>query len=122
MNKRFICIRCPKGCIIDVEYEGNIIKSINGNTCFRGKEYVEEEILAPKRIVTSTVKINGAIYNVMPVTTSKPIDYNKIFDLMKLLNDIVLDAPVNMNDIVVKNVLNTGVDIIATRSMDKIKR
>ena len=117
MTKQFICIRCPKGCIIDTVYEGTDIKSIVGNTCPRGKEYVTEELTCPKRMVTSTVKVVGGIHEVVSVATDKPINKNLVFKLMDELKTISVASPCKMGDIIIPNVLDTDVNIIVTRSI-----
>lgn len=120
MTKQFICIRCPKGCIINTEYEGNEIKEINGNSCVRGKEYVTEELTCPKRMVTSTVAVKNGIHKVISVATDKAIAKEKVNELMNVLKDIEVEAPVNLNDLIIAEVLGTDVNIIATRSMKKM--
>lgn len=117
MNKEFICIRCPKGCIINVELDGTEIISMQGQTCNRGKEYVSEEITLPKRMVTSTVRIVDASYNVLPVVTDKPIEKKYVFELMGLLKDYECCAPVKEKDVLLEHVLGTDVNIIASRDM-----
>lgn len=118
MHKQLICINCPKGCIIDVNYDTNKIIDIQGNSCPQGAKYVESEIFHPTRMLTSTVRINNGIHNMLSVQTDKPIPKDMIFPIMKELKKVKVDAPIHINDIIIENVLNTGVNIIATRSME----
>ena len=119
MYKQFICIRCPKGCIIDTEFdeETKELTSIKGNSCPRGKEYVIGELTCPKRPLTTTLKIEGAINNVIPVMSSCEIDKGLMFDVMRELSKVVVHSPVKRGDVLVKNVLNTGADMIAQTNM-----
>ena len=113
--KEFICIECPKGCRLSIDENLNV----TGNTCNRGKVYAINEVTCPKRIVTSTVVINSKIVSRMPVMTEHEIPKEKMFDIIKALDEVRLEVPVKCRDIVIENVCNTGVNIIATRSLDK---
>ncbi len=113
--KELICIVCPKGCHLTVDEENGY--AVSGNHCPRGEEYGKNEVIAPKRTITSTVKINGGLYPRMPVKTDKPIPKELIFDAMKLLDAVELTAPVNVGDVVIENVLGTGTNFVATRNM-----
>jgi len=118
MNKKFICIICPVGCEIEVEYDSEKIKKITGNSCEKGKEYIVEEIYNPKRVLTTTVKIKNGEMPLVSVKTSKPIPKDLIFKSMDELAEIKVSAPIKIGDIIIKNLLNTGADVIATKKVD----
>lgn len=118
MNKEMICIVCPMSCHLNVKMENHQITEITGNSCPRGAKYAKEELLEPKRIVTSTVVLKNARLTRLPVSTSAPIPKNKIKDVMKQINKLKVKAPVKRNDILIENVCRTGVSIIATRSFE----
>lgn len=120
MENNITCIVCPIGCRMKVTKleDGNY--SVEGNTCKRGEKYGVEEMTAPKRVVTTTVKIKEGILNLLPVKTKEPIPKELIFDLMEFLDDIEVNAPIKVGDIIVENILNTGVNIVASRNMDKV--
>ena len=109
-----ICICCPKGCHLCVDEEN---KAVSGNSCPRGKEYGLNEVINPTRILTSTVKITGGALNRLPVKTNKPIPKGMIFEVMNELIKCEVSSPINRGDIIIKNVLGTGSDIIACRSL-----
>lgn len=113
--KELICIMCPKGCHLKIDEQ----KNVTGNQCIRGKKYAIDEITAPKRIVTSTVKIKSEITNRLPVITDKEIDKEKMFAVIQALNDITLLPPIYLHDIIIENILDSGVNIIATRTIKK---
>lgn len=118
MEKReFVCIGCPLGCNVTAETEGKEIKSITGNTCSRGADYVTKELTDPRRIVTSLVRVEGGELPVVSVKTKADIPKDKIMDCIRLLKDIELHAPVRMGDVVAGDVCGSGVDVIATRSV-----
>jgi len=118
--KKIICTRCPQGCEIHVRLNDTEIESIEGNLCKLGKDYSKTEIIAPKRVVTSTVKVFNGVYPLVPVWTSEPIPKDKIFDLMNELRKIQLTAPVKINQIILQNIFGLGIDVIASRPADVI--
>lgn len=117
MKRELICIVCPKGCRLTVSGEGEL--SVTGNSCPRGVDYGIKEVTCPTRVITSTVKVTGGIHNCLPVKTSADIPKTKIWECMEVINGICVEAPVAMGDVLVRNVLDTGVDIIATRDLLK---
>lgn len=116
-KKEFICIVCPIGCTVEAEFEGKEILKIIGNKCIKGKEFVTYELLEPKRVLTTTVKVKEGEIKLLPVKTDGVIPKEILFDAMKEIRKIEVLAPIQMNDIIVKNFLNTGVNLIATRSV-----
>lgn len=119
-RKEFVCIGCPLGCNVTVETEGKDIKSITGNTCPRGADYVTKELTDPRRIVTSLVRVNGGELPVVSVKTAADIPKDKIGECVKALKEIVLEAPVRIGDVVAENVCGTGVNMVATKNIEKI--
>ncbi len=115
--KEFICISCPMGCHLSVDDsdKSNII--VTGNTCPRGKIYGINEVTRPKRMVTSSVEVIDGIDLVVSVKTKEAIDKKLIFDVLNELKKIKVKAPVKIGDVIIENVLNTGVDIVSTRNV-----
>ena len=117
MEKReLICIGCPMGCPLTVEMNGTEVVSVTGNTCPRGDAYARKEVTNPTRIVTSTVKVEGGKVDMVSVKTKEDIPKGKIFDCVKALKGITVEAPVHIGDVILKDVAGTGVDIIATKN------
>ena len=113
-----VCINCPKGCHLIVEdVNGQII--VTGNTCERGKQYAIDELTHPLRTLTTTVGIISSQYERLPVITSNKIPKEKMFEVMAALKDTKTKAPIKMGDVIVKNILDLGVDIIASKSISK---
>ncbi len=119
--KDLVCIVCPVGCRLTIEQDETAEQGykITGNQCKRGVAYAIEEMTHPTRMVPTTVKIEGAFLNRLPVRTDKPIDKKLIFKAMEVINSFSIEAPVKMGDVLIKNILGTDVNIIATRSMNK---
>ena len=114
MDKELICICCPKGCHLKVDREA---KSVSGNGCSRGLEYGINEVTNPVRVITSTVKVKNGELPVVPVKTNKPIPKGLNFKCMEEINKSEVNAPVKIGQVIIKNVLGTGADIVATRNV-----
>jgi len=117
MRKHFTCVICPLGCEIDVEEEKGSIVALSGNRCARGKEFVIQELKEPLRVLTTTVRIKGAEFNMLPVRIDKPIPKRLIPKVMEDIAKIEVNAPVKMYDTIIENIAGTGINLIATRSM-----
>jgi CxxC motif-containing protein len=113
--KNITCIVCPKGCKLFVNEKNNF--EVSGNLCSRGAVYGKNEVQNPMREVSSTVLISGAHIAMLPVKTNGEIPKNLVCQAVMQLNNVCIKAPVNMGDVVLKNVLNTGVDFVASRSL-----
>jgi CxxC motif-containing protein len=118
-KRHFVCVVCPIGCEIDVVHDGSKIISMEGNKCEKSEEFVNQELVEPMRIVTTTVRIQGSRWPVIPVRTDKAVPKRLFPRIMRQLRRIKLQAPVDMLDVVVRHVLGTGANIIATRTMPR---
>ena len=113
--KNLICIVCPKGCHLQVDEDNGY--AVTGNSCPRGAEYGKTELLHPTRVLTSTVRVEGGLHRRLPVKTAAPIPKELMFEAMEALNRVTLTAPVTVGQVVISNLLGTGVDVVATRDM-----
>ena len=110
------CVECPLGCDITVELENGKVLSVTGNTCPRGKAYAENEVVCPKRVLTSTVRAENGL--MVSVKTNQPILKQKTFEVMQIVNKIVCKLPVKIGDVIVENICD-GVSLVATCNMKK---
>ena len=118
MEKRnLICIGCPMGCPLVVTMDHGEVVSVEENTCKRGAVYGKKEVTNPTRIVTSTVRVSGGSIPVVSVKTREDIPKEKIFDCIKALKEIEVAAPVNIGDVILRDVAGTGVDVVATKNI-----
>lgn len=85
-----ICIVCPKGCRLTVD-ENTL--AVTGNGCPRGAEYGKNELTHPVRVVTSTVRVEGADICRCPVKTAGSVPKEKMFAVMDALDGVCLHAP-----------------------------
>ncbi len=116
MKRDLICVACPLGCPITVEYEGTKVFSVTGNTCKRGDAYARTEVVNPTRSLATSVKVNGGVHPVVPVRSSQPVPKSMMFECMKVINAASVDAPVRIGQVIIPNILDTGADIIATNN------
>ena len=110
-----ICITCPKGCHLSVDEDNGY--TVTGNACPRGAVYGKNELLHPVRVVTSTVRIDGAMHPRLPVKTDRPLPKEKMFDCMALIDSITVQAPVKVGQVLAADILGTDVNIVAAKSM-----
>lgn len=118
-KKRFTCVICPIGCDIDVELPVSDEVPMEGNKCEKGKEFVLQELEEPMRTLTTTVRIDGAKWAMLPVRTDGPIPKRLLFKVIDELSDIELQAPVKLSDVIVVDIAGTGANMVATRSMNR---
>ena len=70
-------------------------------------------------VLTTLVRVKGSnLFNVVPVKSSKPINKKVWIECSKALSRIHVGPPLKIGDIVCKNILNTGVDIICTKNIE----
>lgn len=117
-----ICISCPIGCRLTVSWEDKEELSdediaVQGNKCVRGKEYGQEEILAPKRVVTATCAIRSEMTLRVPVKTNRPLIKRHINGLLEEVYQMNLEPPIGIGDVIISNIAGTEVDLVATRSI-----
>lgn len=118
-----ICIGCPMGCALTVEMEGKKICSIEGYTCERGRAYAEKEVTSPTRIVTSTVRVEGSgKTGMVPVKTQSDIPKEKVFECVKALKNVTVQAPVFIGEVILENVAETGVAVVASGAWPPVQK
>lgn len=114
MTKKMVCIECPLGCVLEVDIGSEPIK-ITNNKCPKGENYAISEIENPQRILTSSVLTQDLSLKIVPVKTDRPIPKKDLLKAMEEIKKIRLKKPVAVGDIVMKNFLGLGVNLVATR-------
>ena len=118
-KREFVCIVCPVGCHLTVDFDERGEVTVSGNKCPRGETYAREEVLAPKRTVPATARVNGAVHRRVPVKTDGPLPVEHIDELLDRVYDLSLDPPVRLGDILIENVRETGINLVATRTVEE---
>ncbi len=114
------CIICPTGCIIQVKKDDKGELTYEGYTCKRGLEYAEQEYLAPKRVLTTTIRVENGFLPLIPVRSNVPILKNRLRDVLNDIATTIVNAPIKMGDILIENVVGLDASIIASRDLIKI--
>ena len=117
--KKMICIECPKGCDLTIDIEGCRVIKVTGNQCPKGEKYAISEIENPVRVLTSTVLADGLSLKMIPVRTNKPIHKSKMAEAMSEIKKIKIDKPVKAGDIVLRDLLGLGIELVSTRDAGK---
>lgn len=117
MEQTITCISCPVGCRMTVVIQDGQFVSVTGNTCKRGEAYARQECIAPQRMVTAVIPVQGAAMP-LSVKTRTPIPKEKISACMQALSALAITAPVRAGEVVLPDVCGTGVDIIATKTVE----
>lgn len=115
--RQLTCIQCPRGCQVEVQLDKGEVKAVAGNSCKRGDAYARKEVVNPTRIVTSTVCVEGGIYERVPVKTLRDVPKDLVFDIMDVVNKVHVKAPVRAGDILVEDICGTGVSLVTTANV-----
>ncbi len=113
------CIVCPTGCKVRVVKEETRVIEVSGNTCKRGEAYAAQEAVAPRRTLTTSIKVVGGDFALVSVKSAAPVPKGRLFDLMAAVQKLRTAAPIRVGDVVVHDVLGLGIDLVATRAVHK---
>ena len=120
---KFNCTTCPSECLLTVEVERDAdgvaeVRSVAGNSCPRGDKFAHQELICPMRVLTTTVAVSGGEEALLPVRTAEAIPLALHAQAMTLIRGLVVNAPIRMGDIVLENLLNTNINLIASTDID----
>lgn len=121
---QFNCTTCPSECLLTVEVERDAddvvveVRSVTGNSCPRGDKSAHQELTCPMRVLTTTVAVSGGDEALLPVRTAEAIPLALHTQAMDLIRGLIIDAPIHMGDVVLEDLLNTGIDLIASMDID----
>lgn len=118
-TKKIICTSCPVGCELTVTFDEKDIIDVEGNTCKLGMDYAKQEIFDPRRMVASTVRVKNGYHPLVPVYTEKPVPKPKIMDVLAEIRQVEVEAPISIKDVIIENVLDTGINVVASRNLPK---
>ena len=118
-TRNLVCVNCPLGCLLTAVVDVGAVTEVLGNQCARGVAYAEAECVNPTRMVTSTVPVENAAAAVLPVKTRTAIPKDRIMACMEQLRDVTARAPIAVGEVVLADVAGTGVDVVASRSLEE---
>ncbi len=117
MNDRLTCILCPAGCELEVFDQGDRLE-VRGNECDKGIGFAESEIRHPLRNLATSVPLQGTGARMVSVRLSGPVPRERIFPVLEAIAGLRPEAPVRRGQVLIPDVLGTGVDVIATRTLE----
>lgn len=114
----YLCIGCPLGCRLEVEedQDGAVVE-VRGHSCRKGKRFAEREHHDPRRMVTTTVAVDGGRWSRLPVHTTSEVPKDLVHEVVRSLRTVRLNAPVELGQVIASDVLGTGADVVASRPM-----
>lgn len=121
---QFNCTTCPSECLLTVEVkrgaDGAVaeVYSVAGNSCPRGDKFAHQELTCPMRVLTTTVAVSGGDEALLPVRTAEAIPLALRAQAMDLIRSLVVDAPVRMGDVILPNLLDTDINLVASMDID----
>ena len=121
---QFNCTTCPSECLLTVVVErdatGAVVEvhSVTGNNCPRGDTFAHQELTCPMRVLTTTVAVSGGNDALLPVRTAEAIPLELHTQAMALIRGLVVNAPIRMGDVVLKDLLNTNINLIASMDIE----
>ena len=122
MKRDLRCVICPLGCKITATYAHKKVTAVYGNRCSKGEAYTLSEICHPRRILTTTIKVEGGIFPLVSVKANRPISRDSMRQVVKNLHNVVVKAPIEIGDRVAHAASGSGSDIVATRAVPKKKK
>lgn len=115
--KVLTCIECPRGCRLVVTLEHGQA-SVTGNACPKGQAYGAQEARKPMRTLTSTVQVEGSTRRRLAVRSDGDIPLSRLLDAMAAIDPIVLRPPVRHGDIIIRDLLGLGVNLVASDDLE----
>ncbi len=121
---QFNCTTCPSECLLTVEVKRDAngavaaVRSVTGNNCTRGDTLAHQELTCPMRVLTTTVAVSGGDEALLPVRTAEAIPLALHAQAMDLIRGLVVNAPIRMGDVVLENLLDTNINLIASMDIE----
>ena len=121
---QFNCTTCPSECLLTVEVERDTndavatVHSVTGNSCPRGDKFAHQELTCPMRVLTTTGAVSDGDEALLPVRTAEAIPLALHAHAMDLIRGLVVEAPIRMGDVVLENLLDTSISLIASMDID----
>jgi CxxC motif-containing protein len=117
MIDRLTCILCPIGCELEVSRAGDHLE-VKGNECDKGLDFAAAEVLHPKRNLATSVPAAGTAARMISVRLTAGVPREMIFPILAEIAKLRPALPVRRGEVLIANVLGTGVDVIATRTVE----
>ena len=117
MKAVITCVVCPVSCPVEVEYHEHEITGIDRNQCKLALDYVRSELFDPRRLLTTSVEVEGGDMPLVSVKTARPVPKHMLLKAAEAVAGIRVRAPVKIGDVIAHDLLGTGSDLVATRNV-----
>ncbi len=116
-TRELTCIVCPRGCQLTVTLDDKGgVQEVTGFVCPRGKQYAIDECTHPMRTLTTTAPtVDGGV---IPVKTAAPIPRELLPAAMGEINRLAVALPAHIGDVLISNLLGTGVSVVVTANKE----
>jgi CxxC motif-containing protein len=114
----FVCINCPLSCSLELSEEDGEVLEVSGADCKVGVKYAEEEFRNPRRMVSTTVKVEGGVLPLLPVASASTVPKSMVKEAVRTLAVVVVEAPISDGQVIYPDILGTGVDIVSSRALE----
>ncbi|MHB8896838.1 MAG: DUF1667 domain-containing protein [Candidatus Geothermincolia bacterium] len=121
MKHEYTCINCPLSCALELTEEDGTILEVTGQGCKIGERYAAEEYTDARRVVTTTVPVQGGALPLLPVRSAGTVPKRLVLDVARTLAEVIVEAPIKGGEVVAKDILGTGVDVIASRDLERAR-
>ena len=111
-----LCTGCPNGCALRISKTEESIR-VSGSQCAQGERFAMNEMTAPERILTTTVRVKNGKGPLVPVKTDRGIPKKLLSQAMKECRRVYIEAPVKQGSVIIQNIADSGADLIATGQM-----
>ncbi|MBI4220925.1 MAG: DUF1667 domain-containing protein [Chloroflexi bacterium] len=118
MKGVIVCVVCPVSCPVEVEWDEHDVIDTDHNQCKLALPYVRSEIFDPKRTLTSSVVVEGGVMPLASVKADRPIPKGLVLQAMGVVSKVRVTAPVRIGDVVARDLLGTGANVVATRDVE----
>ena len=115
-----ICVICPKGCNLTVKTKNKEVISVEGNACKRGIDYAISETTDPRRMLCTTVRVDGG--GMLPVKSDKPLPKGNWRNYICIIGNAQATCPIDIGDVIVPDIDGTGINIVATTSLQRSEK
>lgn len=114
---RLTCVLCPVGCELEVSKDAAGDLQVVGHQCDKGVPFAVEEVLRPMRNLATSVPVKGTAARMVSVRLSAPVPREMIFPVLAEIAKLRPEAPVRRGQVLIADVLGTGADVVATRTV-----
>jgi CxxC motif-containing protein len=115
-HKTFKCQVCPVGCTLSISHKNDEL-TVEGNKCSRGLEYAKSVYETSPQILFGRCLLSNASMGRLPVKTSEAVPSNLKNEVMEIIRNTSVKAPIIKGQVIIKNILDLNIDVISMRKV-----